>query len=393
MAERNKRLEKKELKEEEFEKENMEIADKDEPSAFDIDEISEFTEEAEKESEGIDISSDDPMRRYLGSIAKFSLYSADEEKERSRKAESGDMQAVEDLITHNLRLVVSIAKKYTGKGLDLDDLIQEGNIGLMTAVKKYDPDKGFRFSTYSTWWIRQAIIRGISNSGKTIRIPVHMNERLYRIKKARNVLSNKIGREPSIAEISEYMGEPEEKVREALIYTADVGSLDRTIDEDGESAIGDFVEDKNAESPEENMMKAALKDEIHELMEKYLTEKERLVVTRRFGLDGNDPCTLETVGKEMGVTRERIRQIESKAKNKLRRAMRVKKGIAFEMSKELGAGTTVPDSAKRHSSSDAINAQLSGIYSGFQNTGMGMSVWVDDDGIHTGPKPKKAALS
>lgn len=393
MAERDKRLENEELKKEKFEKENMEIADKDEPSAFDIDEIKDFTEEAEKESEGIEITSDDPMRRYLGSIAKFSLLSADEEKDRSRKAENGDTQAAEDLITHNLRLVVSIAKKYTGKGLDLDDLIQEGNIGLMTAVKKYDPDKGFRFSTYSTWWIRQAIIRGISNSGKMIRIPVHMNDRLYKIKKAKNILSNKIGHDPSIAEIAEYMGESEEKIKEALLYTADVGSLDRTIDEDGESAVGDFVEDKNAESPEEHMMKSELKDEIHELMDKYLTEKERLVVTRRFGLDGNEPCTLEVVGREMGVTRERVRQIESKAKNKLRRAMRVKKGIAFEMSKELGGGTTVPDTTMRRSSSDAINAQLSGIYSGLNVTGMGMSVWVDDDGIHTGPKPKRALQS
>ena len=271
-----------------------------------------------------DLSVDDPVRMYLKQIGKVPLLTADEEVELAKRAEKGDKEAIERLCTANLRLVVSIAKKYVGRGLLFLDLIQEGNLGLMKAVEKFDWTKGFKFSTYATWWIRQAITRSIADQARTIRIPVHMVETINRMARVRRQLTGELGREPDTKEIAEAMGMTEEKVRDILKSAQEPTSMDATVGDEENSHLGDFIPDENAESPADAASNVFLRGQIYELLDE-LTEREKRVIIERFGLGGEPPRTLEQVGQEMGVTRERIRQIEAKAIRKLRHPTRKKR--------------------------------------------------------------------
>lgn len=271
-----------------------------------------------------DLSVDDPVRMYLKQIGKVPLLTADEEVELAKRAEKGDKEAIERLCTANLRLVVSIAKKYVGRGLLFLDLIQEGNLGLMKAVEKFDWTKGFKFSTYATWWIRQAITRSIADQARTIRIPVHMVETINRMARVRRQLTGELGREPDTKEIAEAMGMTEEKVRDILKSAQEPTSMDATVGDEEDSHLGDFIPDENAESPADAASNVFLRGQIYELLDE-LTEREKRVIIERFGLGGEPPRTLEQVGQEMGVTRERIRQIEAKAIRKLRHPTRKKR--------------------------------------------------------------------
>ena len=271
-----------------------------------------------------DLSVDDPVRMYLKQIGKVPLLTADEEVELAKRAEKGDKEAIERLCTANLRLVVSIAKKYVGRGLLFLDLIQEGNLGLMKAVEKFDWTKGFKFSTYATWWIRQAITRSIADQARTIRIPVHMVETINRMARVRRQLTGELGREPDTKEIAEAMGMTEEKVRDILKSAQEPTSRDATVGDEEDSHLGDFIPDENAESPADAASNVFLRGQIYELLDE-LTEREKRVIIERFGLGGEPPRTLEQVGQEMGVTRERIRQIEAKAIRKLRHPTRKKR--------------------------------------------------------------------
>ena len=271
-----------------------------------------------------DLSVDDPVRMYLKQIGKVPLLTADEEVELAKRAEKGDKEAIERLCTANLRLVVSIAKKYVGRGLLFLDIIQEGNLGLMKAVEKFDWTKGFKFSTYATWWIRQAITRSIADQARTIRIPVHMVETINRMARVRRQLTGELGREPDTKEIAEAMGMTEEKVRDILKSAQEPTSMDATVGDEEDSHLGDFIPDENAESPADAASNVFLRGQIYELLDE-LTEREKRVIIERFGLGGEPPRTLEQVGQEMGVTRERIRQIEAKAIRKLRHPTRKKR--------------------------------------------------------------------
>ena len=271
-----------------------------------------------------DLSVDDPVRMYLKQIGKVPLLTADEEVELAKRAEKGDKEAIERLCTANLRLVVSIAKKYVGRGLLFLDLIQEGNLGLMKAVEKFDWTKGFKFSTYATWWIRQAITRSIADQARTIRIPVHMVETINRMARVRRQLTGELGREPDTKEIAEAMGMTEEKVRDILKSAQEPTSMDAAVGDEEDSHLGDFIPDENAESPADAASNVFLRGQIYELLDE-LTEREKRVIIERFGLGGEPPRTLEQVGQEMGVTRERIRQIEAKAIRKLRHPTRKKR--------------------------------------------------------------------
>ena len=271
-----------------------------------------------------DLSVDDPVRMYLKQIGKVPLLTADEEVELAKRAEKGDKEAIERLCTANLRLVVSIAKKYVGRGLLFLDLIQEGNLGLMKAVEKFDWTKGFKFSTYATWWIRQAITRSIADQARTIRIPVHMVETINRMARVRRQLTGELGREPDTKEIAEAMGMTEEKVRDILKSAQEPTSMDATVGDEEDSHLGDFIPDENAESPADAASNVFLRGQIYELLDE-LTEREKRVIIERFGLGGEPPRTLEQVGQEMGVTIERIRQIEAKAIRKLRHPTRKKR--------------------------------------------------------------------
>ncbi|MDO4393889.1 MAG: RNA polymerase sigma factor RpoD [Bacillota bacterium] len=271
-----------------------------------------------------DLSVDDPVRMYLKQIGKVPLLTAEEEVELAKRAEAGDKYAVEKLCTANLRLVVSIAKKYVGRGLLFLDLIQEGNLGLMKAVEKFDWTKGFKFSTYATWWIRQAVTRSIADQARTIRIPVHMVETINRMSRVRRQLTGELGREPNTKEIADAMGMTEDKVRDILKSAQEPTSMDATVGDEEDSHLGDFIPDENAESPADAASNVFLRGQIYELLDE-LTEREKRVIIERFGLAGEPPRTLEQVGQEMGVTRERIRQIEAKAIRKLRHPTRKKR--------------------------------------------------------------------
>lgn len=268
--------------------------------------------------------STDPVRQYLREIGKYPLLDAEEEVELAKNFEKGVRRAKDKLIESNLRLVVSIAKKYIGRGLSLLDLIQEGNQGLIRAVEKYDWRRGFKFSTYATWWIRQAITRAIADQARTIRIPVHMVETINKLYRTSQRLMQEKGREATPEEIGEELGLSADRVREIFKISQEVTSLDTKVGEDEDSSLGDFIADDSQPTPVDAASKQLLKDHLDEVLDT-LSEREAKVLELRFGLDGGQSRTLEEVGKVFGVTRERIRQIEAKALRKLKHPSRRRK--------------------------------------------------------------------
>ena len=270
------------------------------------------------------VSIEDPVRMYLKEIGKVSLLSADEEIELAKRMEKGDEAAKKRLAEANLRLVVSIAKRYVGRGMLFLDLIQEGNLGLIKAVEKFDYRKGYKFSTYATWWIRQAITRAIADQARTIRIPVHMVETINKLIRVSRQLLQELGREPTPAEIAEEMDMPVDRVREILKISQEPVSLETPIGEEEDSHLGDFIQDDNVPVPADAAAFTLLKEQLVEVLST-LTDREQKVLRLRFGLDDGRARTLEEVGKEFNVTRERIRQIEAKALRKLRHPSRSRK--------------------------------------------------------------------
>ena len=271
--------------------------------------------------EGIGV--DDPVRMYLKEIGKVPLLSPDEEIEQAKKIELGDEEAKKKLAESNLRLVVSIAKRYAGRGMQLLDLIQEGNLGLIKAVEKFDYRKGYKFSTYATWWIRQAITRAIADQARTIRIPVHMVETINRLVRTQRQLVQKLGREATPEELAKELDMPVERVREIMKISQDPVSLETPIGEEEDSHLGDFIQDNNVEVPADAATYTLLHEQLMDVLST-LTEREQKVLRLRFGLDDGRPRTLEEVGRQFNVTRERIRQIEAKALRKLRHPSRSK---------------------------------------------------------------------
>ena len=270
------------------------------------------------------ISIEDPVRMYLKEIGKVPLLSAEEEKELARRMAEGDSEARKKLAEANLRLVVSIAKRYVGRGMLFLDLIQEGNLGLIKAVEKFDYQKGYKFSTYATWWIRQAITRAIADQARTIRIPVHMVETINKLIRVSRQLLQELGREPTPEEIAAEMEIPVERVREILKISQEPVSLETPIGEEEDSHLGDFIQDDNVPVPADAATFTLLKEQLGEVLET-LTDREKKVLELRFGLEDGRSRTLEEVGKEFNVTRERIRQIEAKALRKLRHPSRSRK--------------------------------------------------------------------
>ena len=307
-------------------------------SEIDSDEIEQsdvFPEEVEKEYEGKredepEIlhsergSAEDPVRMYLKEIGRIPLLSSEEEIELAKRMEMGDEEAKKKLSEANLRLTVSIAKRYSGRGMQFLDLIQEGNLGLIKAVEKFDYRKGYKFSTYATWWIRQAITRAIADQARTIRIPVHMVETINKLIRVSRQLLQELGREPSPEEIAAEMNMPVERVREILKISQEPVSLETPIGEEEDSHLGDFIQDDNVPVPADAAAFTLLKEQLEEVLGT-LTEREQKVLTLRFGLEDGRARTLEEVGKEFNVTRERIRQIEAKALRKLRHPSRSRK--------------------------------------------------------------------
>ena len=289
-----------------------------------------LTDEDDVDMEKIDlsvpdgISIEDPVRMYLKEIGKVPLLSADEEVELAKRMAEGDEDAKKRLAEANLRLVVSIAKRYVGRGMLFLDLIQEGNLGLIKAVEKFDYHKGFKFSTYATWWIRQAITRAIADQARTIRIPVHMVETINKLIRVSRQLLQELGREPTPEEIAAELDMPVERVREILKISQEPVSLDTPIGEEEDSHLGDFIQDDNVPVPAEAAAQTLLKEQLDEVLDT-LTEREQKVLRLRFGMDDGRARTLEEVGKEFDVTRERIRQIEAKALRKLRHPSRSRK--------------------------------------------------------------------
>ena len=271
-----------------------------------------------------ELTINDPVRMYLKEIGKISLLSLDEETELSKRIAEGDETAKNRLAESNLRLVVSIAKRYVGRGMLFLDLIQEGNIGLMKAVEKFDAEKGYKFSTYATWWIRQAITIAIADQARTIRVPVHMVETINKLSRYQRQLTLELNREPTDEELAKKMGMSPDKVREVIKIAQDPVSLETPIGEEEDSHLGDFVPDESNMSPEDFTIHEMLKEEIGDVL-LTLTEREEQVLRLRFGLDDGSPKTLEEVGQMFGVTRERIRQIEAKALRKLRHPSRSRK--------------------------------------------------------------------
>ena len=299
--------------------------DTDEDIILDVDD-----EPTEEELENIEfsvpdgVSIEDPVRMYLKEIGKVPLLSADEEVELAKKMETGDLDARKRLAEANLRLVVSIAKRYVGRGMLFLDLIQEGNLGLIKAVEKFDYRKGYKFSTYATWWIRQAITRAIADQARTIRIPVHMVETINKLIRVQRQLLQELGREPYPEEIAKEMNLPVDRVREIQKISQEPVSLETPIGEEEDSHLGDFIQDDNVPVPAEAAAFTLLKEQLSEVLGT-LTDRERKVLELRFGLDDGRARTLEEVGKEFNVTRERIRQIEAKALRKLRHPSRSRK--------------------------------------------------------------------
>ena len=298
----------------------------------DLDDVDETflknSEEEEIDFDAIDlldgIGTEDPVRMYLKEIGTVPLLSAEEEEELAKRKAEGDEHAKERLIEANLRLVVSIAKRYTGRGMSFLDLVQEGNLGLIKGVEKFDYTKGFKLSTYATWWIRQSVTRALADQARTIRVPVHMVETINKMSKMQRKLTLELGYEPSVAELAAALDVSEEKVMEIMQIAREPASLETPIGEEDDSSLGDFVADSNVVTPEGNVESVMLREHIDALLGD-LKERERQVIVLRFGLEDGHPRTLEEVGKEFNVTRERIRQIEAKALRKLRNPVRSKR--------------------------------------------------------------------
>ncbi len=296
----------------------------------DIDEIEPDFDDLEEEDTAEDVLnsgqylddiSDDSVRLHLREIGKIPLLSADEELELAQRVVKGDKKAKDKMAEANMRLVVSIAKRYSGRGLDFLDLIQEGHTGLLRAVEKFDPDKGFKFSTYATWWIRQAITRAIADQARTIRIPVHMVETINKLLRTQRRMTQELNREPTIDELAKELEMEPEKVEYVIKIKQDISSLDAGVGRDGddeESVLGDFIEDEDSATPEESAANQLLKEQVQSVLST-LSDREQKIIRMRFGLDNGKSHTLEEVGQEFAVTRERIRQIEAKALTKLRK--------------------------------------------------------------------------
>lgn len=295
---------------------------------LDDDSFMKDTEEEEIDLDAVDllegIGTEDPVRMYLKEIGTVPLLTADEELQLARRKAEGDEAAKERLIEANLRLVVSIAKRYTGRGMSFLDLVQEGNLGLIKGVEKFDYTKGYKLSTYATWWIRQSVTRALADQARTIRVPVHMVETINKMSKMQRKLTLELGYEPSVTELAEALDMTEDKVMEIMQIAREPASLETPIGEEDDSNLGDFVADNNVVTPEGNVESVMLREHIDALLGD-LKERERQVIVLRFGLEDGHPRTLEEVGKEFNVTRERIRQIEAKALRKLRNPVRSKR--------------------------------------------------------------------
>ena len=302
--------------------------DFDEPETHDIESEEELSdEELAITAENVDACADDSVRLYLREIGKIPLLTPEEEADLAQRIVKGDKKAKDKMVESNMRLVVSIAKRYGGRGLDFLDLIQEGNTGLLRAVEKFDPEKGFKFSTYATWWVRQAITRAIADQARTIRIPVHMVETINKVLRTTRKLTAELNREPTNEEIAKALDMEPEKIDYVMRIKQDIASLDASVGRDGDdedSVLGDFVEDEERDSPEESAANQILKEQLSEIIAT-LTDREQKIIRLRFGIGGGRPHTLEEVGNEFDVTRERIRQIEAKALAKLRKNKETKK--------------------------------------------------------------------
>lgn len=298
-----------------------------EPDAAELEE-EEIDDETLNSNQIFDDVSDDSVRLYLREIGKIPLLNAEEELALAQRVVAGEKKAKDKMAEANMRLVVSIAKRYSGRGLDFLDLIQEGNTGLLRAVEKFDPDKGFKFSTYATWWIRQAITRAIADQARTIRIPVHMVETINKLLRTQRRMTQELNREPTIEELAKELEMEPEKVEYVIKIKQDITSLDAGVgrdgDEDGESVLGDFIEDEDGTTPEESAASQLLKEQVQSVLST-LSDREQKIIKMRFGLDNGKSHTLEEVGQEFAVTRERIRQIEAKALAKLRKHKDAKK--------------------------------------------------------------------
>jgi len=294
----------------------------DSPALEDLDdEDIDTDEDLLSQEQYFDDASDDSVRLYLREIGKIPLLNAEEELELAQRVVNGDKKAKDKMAEANMRLVVSIAKRYSGRGLDFLDLIQEGNTGLLRAVEKFDPDKGFKFSTYATWWIRQAITCAIADQARTIRIPVHMVETINKLLRTQRRMTQELNREPTIEELAKELEMEPEKVEYVMKIKQDITSLDAGVGRDGDdedSVLRDFIEDEDSATPEESAASQLLKEQVQEILST-LSDREQKIIRMRFGLDNGKSHTLEEVGQEFAVTRERIRQIEAKALAKLRK--------------------------------------------------------------------------
>jgi RNA polymerase primary sigma factor len=303
-------------------------ADFHEPSFDELEDEEEDTpEDILNSGQYFDDISDDSVRLHLREIGKIPLLSAEEELALAQRVVAGDKRAKDKMAEANMRLVVSIAKRYSGRGLDFLDLIQEGHTGLLRAVEKFDPDKGFKFSTYATWWIRQAITRAIADQARTIRIPVHMVETINKLLRTQRRMTQELNREPTIEELAKELEMEPEKVEYVIKIKQDISSLDAGVGRDGEdedSVLGDFIEDEDSQTPEESASNQLLKEQVQSVLGT-LSEREQKIIKMRFGLENGKSHTLEEVGQEFAVTRERIRQIEAKALAKLRKHKDAKK--------------------------------------------------------------------
>lgn len=303
------------------------LGDIDEPAIDELIDEEEDDIDALNSGQYFDDVSDDSVRLYLREIGKIPLLNAEEELALAKRVVEGDKRAKDKMAEANMRLVVSIAKRYSGRGLDFLDLIQEGNTGLLRAVEKFDPDKGFKFSTYATWWIRQAITRAIADQARTIRIPVHMVETINKLLRTQRRMTQELNREPTIEELAKELDMEPDKVEYVIKIKQDITSLDAGVGRDGEdedSVLGDFIEDEDSATPEESAANQLLKEQVQAVLST-LSEREQKIVKMRFGLENGKSHTLEEVGQEFAVTRERIRQIEAKALAKLRKHKDAKK--------------------------------------------------------------------